>query len=112
MGKKELLRRFPAHRLEGALRFSTHNIRVGTKAPDFALPDLGGEIRRTAYTSLILGFTGTYLGSTWTWLEGLANTLLRSIVRKILSSGRFVLNSYADDQCFLWYRDSDVSAGL
>jgi hypothetical protein len=68
MGKKELLQRFPAHRLEGALRFSTHNIRVGTKAPDFALPDLVGKIRRTAYTSLILGFTGTYLQS-WIYVD-------------------------------------------
>ena len=46
MTEKEVLRRFSAHRLEGALRFSAHEVRVGTEAPDFALPDLGGKIVR------------------------------------------------------------------
>jgi hypothetical protein len=38
----------------------------------------------------------------------LANRSLRSILRKILSSGDF--GFYADDQRFLWHRDSDGMA--
>lgn len=34
MTEKEVLRRFSAHRLEGALRFIAHEVRVGTEAPD------------------------------------------------------------------------------
>jgi peroxiredoxin len=50
MTEKEILRRFSAHRLEGALRFSTHEVRVGTEAPDFALPDLSRKtVRLSGY---------------------------------------------------------------
>jgi peroxiredoxin len=44
--KTATLDRFPAHRLEGALRFSVHDVRVGTEAPDFSLLDLGAKIVR------------------------------------------------------------------
>ena len=43
MTEKEIFHEFPAHRLEGALRFSAHEVRVGTEAPDFALPDLSAK---------------------------------------------------------------------
>ena len=46
MTEKEVLRRFSAHRLEGALRFIAHEVRVGTEASDFELPDLGRKIVR------------------------------------------------------------------
>jgi AhpC/TSA family len=50
MSENEVLNRFPAHRLDGALRFSAHEAKVGTEAPDFALPDLGGKtVRLSGY---------------------------------------------------------------
>jgi hypothetical protein len=73
MGKKEVLRRFPAHRLEGALRFSTHEVRVGTEAPEFALPDLGGKtIRLSGYrgkANVVLMFGSVTCGATATQLR-------------------------------------------
>ena len=36
MSKNDVLSKFPVHRLEGALRFSAHEVRVGNRAPDFA----------------------------------------------------------------------------
>jgi hypothetical protein len=42
--KTATLDKFPVHRLEGALRFSVHDVRVGTEAPDFSLLDLGAKI--------------------------------------------------------------------
>ena len=36
MSKNDVLSKFLDHRLEGALRFSAHEVRVGTEAPDFA----------------------------------------------------------------------------
>ena len=73
MGKKEMLRRFPAHRLEGALRFSAHEVRVGTEAPDFALPDLGGRrVRLFDYrgkSNVVLMFGSVTCGATATQLR-------------------------------------------
>jgi glutathione peroxidase-family protein len=72
MSKTEVLRRFPAHRLEGALRFSAHEVRVGTKAPDFALPDLGGKtVRLSGYrgkSNVVLMFGSVTCGATATQL--------------------------------------------
>jgi len=61
MSHNKLFARFPAHRLEVALRFSTHEVRVGTEAPDFKLPDLSrktvrlSDYRRKANVVLMFG---------------------------------------------------------
>jgi hypothetical protein len=73
MTEKEVLSRFPAHRLEGALRFSAHEVRVGTKAPDFALPDLSGKtVRLSSYrnnSKVVLMFGSVTCGATATQLR-------------------------------------------
>ena len=73
MSKNEILGRFPAHRLEGALRFSAHEVRVGTKAPDFALPNLSGKtVRLSSYRSkcnVVLMFGSVTCGATATQLR-------------------------------------------
>jgi glutathione peroxidase-family protein len=73
MSKNETLGRFPAHRLEGALRFSAHEVRVGTEAPDFALPDLGGNtVRLSSYrnkANVVLMFGSVSCGGTATQLR-------------------------------------------
>jgi glutathione peroxidase-family protein len=73
MTEKEVLSRFPAHRLEGALRFSAHEVRVGTKAPDFALPDLSGKtVRLSSYrnnSNVVLMFGSVTCGATATQLR-------------------------------------------
>jgi glutathione peroxidase-family protein len=73
MGKQEMLRRFPTHRLEGALRFSAHEVRVGTEAPDFALPDLNGKtVRLSGYrgrSNVVLMFGSVTCGATATQLR-------------------------------------------
>jgi len=70
MTEKEVLSRFPAHRLEGALRFSAHEVRVGTEAPDFALPDLSGKtVRLSSYrnkSNVVLIFGSVTCGVTAT----------------------------------------------
>ena len=70
MTEKEVLSRFPAHRLEGALRFSAHEVRVRTEAPDFALPDLGGKTGRlSSYrknSNVVLIFGSVTCGATAT----------------------------------------------
>jgi hypothetical protein len=71
MTEKEILSRFPAHRLEGALRFSAHEVRVGTEAPDFALPDLSGKtVRLSSYrnnSNVVLIFGSGTCDSTENW---------------------------------------------
>jgi hypothetical protein len=73
MSENKMLRRFPAHRLEGALQFSAHEVRVGTEAPDFALPDLGGKIvRLSSYrnkSNVVLIFDSVTCGATVTQLR-------------------------------------------
>jgi hypothetical protein len=73
MSKNEILGRFLAHRLEGALRFSAHEVRVGTEAPDFALPDLGGNtVRLSSYrnkSNVVLMFGSVTCGTTATQLR-------------------------------------------
>jgi peroxiredoxin len=73
MSENEVLRRFPAHRLEGALRFSAHEVQVGTRAPDFALPDLGGKtVRLSGYrgkATVVLMFGSVTCGATATQLR-------------------------------------------
>jgi hypothetical protein len=73
MSENKMLRRFPAHRLEGALRFGAHEARVGTEAPDFALPDLGGKtVRLSGYrgkSNVVLMFGSVPCGATVTQLR-------------------------------------------
>jgi peroxiredoxin len=73
MSKNEVLRRFPAHRLEGALRFSAHEVRVGTEAPSFALRDLDGKtVRLSGYrgkANVVLMFGSVTCGATATQLR-------------------------------------------
>lgn len=73
MSMKEMLRRFPAHRLEGALRFSAHEAKVGTEAPDFALLDLNGKtVRLSGYcgkANVVLMFGSVTCGATATQLR-------------------------------------------
>ena len=58
MDKKDsTLSRFPAHRLEGALRFSANEVRVGREAPEFALRDLNGRrVRLSDYRRNLMLF--------------------------------------------------------
>jgi hypothetical protein len=73
MSKNNILKRFPAHRLEGALRFGDHQARVGTEAPDFALADLGGKtVRLSSYrgkANVVLMFGSVTCGATATQLR-------------------------------------------
>jgi len=73
MSKNAILERFPAHRLEGALRFGTHEVRVGTTAPEFALPDLRGKIVRLSdyhsKSNVVLMFGSITCGATATQLR-------------------------------------------
>jgi peroxiredoxin len=73
MTEKEILARFPAHRLEGALKFSAHEVRVGTEAPDFALSDLNGKtVRLSGYggkANVVLMFGSVTCGATATQLR-------------------------------------------
>ena len=73
MTEKEVLKRFPAHRLEGALRFSAHEVRVGTKVPDFALVGLGGKAVRLSHyrgkANIVLMFGSFTCGATATQLR-------------------------------------------
>jgi glutathione peroxidase-family protein len=74
MDKKDsMLGRFPAHRLEGALRFSANEVGVGTEAPDFALSDLRGKIVRLSNyrgkSYVVLMFGSVTCGATVTQLR-------------------------------------------
>jgi glutathione peroxidase-family protein len=90
MSKTEVLRRFPAHRLEGALRFSAHEVRVGTTAPDFALPDLGGKtIRLSGYrgqSNVVLMFGSVTCGATATQLRA-GQPSIRSLYTRYKKKG-------------------------
>jgi glutathione peroxidase-family protein len=90
MSKTEVLRRFPAHRLEGALRFSAHEVRVGTKAPDFALPDLSGKtVRLFGYrgkSSVVLMFGSVTCGATATQLRA-GQPSIRSLYTRYKKKG-------------------------
>jgi AhpC/TSA family len=82
MSDNEMLRRFPAHRIEGSQRFSAHQVRVGTEAPDFALTDLGGKtVRLSAYhgkSNVVLMFGSVTCGATATQLRA-GNPSIRSL---------------------------------
>lgn len=74
MDKKDsTLSRFPAHRLEGALRFSANEVRVGRAAPEFALRDLSGRrVRLSDYRTksyVVLMFGSVTCGATVTQLR-------------------------------------------
>jgi glutathione peroxidase-family protein len=90
MSKTEVLRRFPAHRIEGALRFSAHEVRVGTKAPDFALPDLSGKtVRLSVYrgqSNVVLMFGSVTCGSTATQLR-VGQPSIRSLYTRYKKKG-------------------------
>jgi glutathione peroxidase-family protein len=90
MSKTEVLRRFPAHRLEGALRFSAHEVRVGTTAPDFALPDLGDKIvQLSSYrgqSNVVLMFGSVTCGATATQLRA-GQPSIRSLYTRYKKKG-------------------------
>ncbi len=90
MTEKEVLSRFPAHRLEGALRFSAHEVRVGTKAPDFALPDLSGKtVRFSSYrgkSNVVLMFGSVTCGATATQLRA-GKPSIRSLYARYKKKG-------------------------
>jgi hypothetical protein len=71
--KRPLLRRFAAHRLEGALQFRASQVRVGRTASEFALPDLSGRtVRLSDYRSksyVVLMFGSVTCGATVTQLR-------------------------------------------
>src|SRR5262245_24934892 len=73
MSNSQVLSRFPAHRLEGAFGFSAHGVRVGTKAPDFTLADLGGKTVRLSRCrrkfNVVLMFGSVTCGATATQLR-------------------------------------------
>jgi glutathione peroxidase-family protein len=82
MEKDSILGRVPAHRLEGALRFSTNEVRVGTEAPDFSLQDLRGKtVRLSDYRSksyVVFMFGSVTCGATATQLRA-GNPSIRSL---------------------------------
>jgi glutathione peroxidase-family protein len=90
MSDTEMLRRFPAHRIEGALRFSEHKVRVGTKAPDFALQDLGGKtVRLSDYrgkANVVLMFGSVTCGATATQLRA-GNPTIQSLHTRYKKKG-------------------------
>ena len=90
MSDNEMLRRFPAHRIEGALRFSAHQVGVGTEAPDFALPDLRGKtIRLSAYrgkSDVVLMFGSVTCGATATQLRA-GNPTIQSLHTRYKKKG-------------------------
>ena len=90
MTEKEVLSRFPAHRLEGALRFSAHEVRVGTEAPDFALPDLSRKIVRfSSYrgkSNAVLVFGSVTCGATATQLRA-GKPSIRSLYARYKKKG-------------------------
>jgi AhpC/TSA family len=90
MSKSEVLRRFPAHRLEGALGFSADKARVGTAAPDFELPDLGGKkVRLFGYrgkANVVLMFGSVTCGATATQLRA-GNPSIRSLYSRYKRKG-------------------------
>ena len=90
MTENEVLNRFPAHRLEGALRFSAHEVRVGTEAPDFALPDLSGKtVRLSSYrdkSNVVLMFGSVTCGATATQLRA-SKPSIRSLYARYKKKG-------------------------
>jgi glutathione peroxidase-family protein len=90
MTEKEILRRFPAHRLEGALRFNAHEVRVGIEAPDFALPDLSGKtVRLSGYrgkANVVLMFGSVTCGATATQLRA-GKPSIRSLYARYKKKG-------------------------
>jgi glutathione peroxidase-family protein len=90
MSENKMLRRFPAHRLEGALRFSAHEARVGTEALDFALPDLDGKtVRLSGYrgkSNVVLMFGSVTCGATATQLRA-GKPLIRALYARYKKKG-------------------------
>ena len=90
MSQHKLFTRFPAHRLEGALRFSTHGVRVGTEAPDFKLPDLGRKtVRLSDYrrkANVVLMFGSVTCGATATQLRA-GRPSIRSLYARYKKKG-------------------------
>jgi glutathione peroxidase-family protein len=90
MNENGMLRRFPAHRLEGALRFSAHKVRVGARAPDFRLLDLGGKtVRLSGYrgkSNVVLMFGSVTCGATATQLRA-GNPSIRSLYSRYKKKG-------------------------
>lgn len=90
MSDNEVLRRFPAHRLEGALGFRAHEVRVGTEAPDFALPDLGGKtVCLSSYrnkSNMVLMFGSVTCGATATQLRA-GKPSIRSLYTRSKNKG-------------------------
>jgi len=76
--------------MEGALRFSAHEVRVGTKAPDFALPDLSGKtVRLSVYrgqSNVVLMFGSVTCGSTATQLRA-GQPSIRSLYTRYKKKG-------------------------
>jgi AhpC/TSA family len=90
MSKNEMLQKFPAHRLEGALRFGAHEVRVGTEAPEFSLPDLGGKaIRLSGHrgkSNVVLMFGSVTCGATATQLRA-GKPSIRSLYSRYKKKG-------------------------
>lgn len=90
MTKNDVLGKFPAHRLEGALRFGAHEVRVGTKAPDFELPDLSGKtVRLSGYrgkANVVLMFGSVTYGATATQLRA-GKPSIRSLYARYKKKG-------------------------
>jgi glutathione peroxidase-family protein len=90
MSENEVLTRFPAHRLEGAMRFSVHEVRVGTEAPDFALSDLSGKtVRLSGYrgkSNVVLMFGSVTCGATVTQLRA-GKPSIRSLYARYKKKG-------------------------
>jgi len=75
-------KRFPAVSIEAAVRFGTNEIRVGSSAPDFELPDLQGCLIRLSRfrgkAHIVLMFGNLTCGATVTQLRA-GNPTMRSL---------------------------------
>jgi hypothetical protein len=91
MAEQDLMRKqFPAVSIEAAVRFGSNEIRVGTFAPDFELPDLTGQtvcLRQLRGKShVVLMFGNLTCGATITQLRA-GNPTIRSLYTRYRKKG-------------------------
>ena len=91
MAEQELMRkRFSAVSIEAAIRFGTNEIRVGSLAPDFELPELQGRpVRLSQFrgkSHVVLMFGSLTCGATVTQLRA-GNPTMRSLYTRYRKKG-------------------------
>jgi hypothetical protein len=91
MAEQELMRkRFSAVSIEAAIRFGTNEVRVGSPAPDFELPELQGRpVRLSQFrgkSHVVLMFGSLTCGATVTQLRA-GNPTMRSLYTRYRKKG-------------------------